>query len=177
MRLVDRQVEAIYAVTSVDARHDEAVLTRIMQRIHHRGIGLAVTPCVRPQVRQLAVGDHVGLVRHLVAVTNTQVQLDDTVATVHSFQRIAVGALFGQPALNSSIVAMEVKAVLGALADGIDDLREVLLMEVNIEVVDAIHRNSSTQRIVVVDLLIVLRYGELLLVARRPYVRVRSINR
>ena len=72
---------------------------------------------------------------------------------------------------------MDVPAVLGALADGIDDLREVLLMEVNIEVVDAIHRNSSTQRIVVVDLLIVLRYGELLLVARRPYVRVRSINR
>ena len=48
MRLVYRQVEAIDAVTSVDARHDEAVFTRIMQCIHHRGIGLAVTPCVRP---------------------------------------------------------------------------------------------------------------------------------
>ena len=48
VRLVDCQVETVHTVASVDARHDEVVLARVMERVNHRGVGRAVRPGVRP---------------------------------------------------------------------------------------------------------------------------------
>ena len=75
---------------------------------------------------------------HFVAVTNTQAQLNDTVATVHGLQRVAVGALVVEPTLDRGVVAMDVKAVLGPLADGIHDLGEILTVVVYDQVVVAV---------------------------------------
>ena len=80
-----------------------------------------------PQIRYLTVGNHDRVIVSQVTVTDTQTQLNDRVTTVPCHQGIAVGSFGMEPAFNGRIVTMDIEAVFGTFADGILDLRVILL--------------------------------------------------
>ena len=101
-----------------------------------------LTPCVDPLVRQLAVGHNLALRRYDDTVANKQTQLDDGVATVQSRQGIVINACIVYVTLFRLVVLafkeMPVKLNRVTVADGIDDLRVILLLVINYQIIEMV---------------------------------------
>ena len=131
MRLVNREADTVYAVATVDTRHQVGIFTRGAERIFVCRVlaGLLVEPCVAPVVGCLAVGDRHALVRYRDPVAYIQLERYDTVATVNCRQCVAVTALFADPAF--VIAAQTVETQSPAFADSVEQQRVTNLVEMN----------------------------------------------
>ena len=127
-------------------------------------------PRVGPVVRDIAIGDRQGLMGCLDAITCLKVQLDDAIATVEGRDGIVVNALQGKQTRGLGVIVMvRVEAILGAFADRVVNLGEVLLMVIHIQIIDAIEAiEQSRQGIDQVIGRVVTRQSELRLMTICP---------
>ena len=171
VRLVNLEVEYDRAVASELIPHRDGVDTGRAERIDLCGIcSVEFLPRVGPVVRDIAIGDRQGLMGCLDAITCLKVQLDDTVTTIEGRDGIVVNALQGKQTRGLGVIVMvRIEAILGAFADSVVNLGEVLLMVIHIQIIDAIEAiEQSRQRVNQVVSRVVTRQSELRLMSVRP---------
>ena len=171
VRLVNLEVENDRTVASVFVPHRDGVDTGRAECIDLCGIcSVEFLPRVGPVVRDIAIGDRQGLMGCLDAITCLKVQLDDTVATIEGRDGIVVNALQGKQTRGLGVIMMvRVEAILGAFANRVIDLGEVLLMVIHIQIIDAIEAiEQSRQGVDQVISRVVTRQSELRLMTICP---------
>ena len=131
---MNREVEDNRAVATELIPHRDGVDTGRTERIDLCGIcSVEFLPRVGPVVRDIAIGDRQGLMGCLDAIACFEVQLDDAIATVEGRDGIVVNALQGKQTRGLGVIVMvRVEAILGAFANRVVDLSEVLLMVVHV---------------------------------------------
>ena len=148
VRLVNLEVENDRTVASVFVPHRDGVDTGRTERIDLCGIcSVEFLPRVGPAVRDIAIGDRQGLMGCLDAVACLKVQLDDAIATVESRDGIVINALQGKQTRGLGVIVMvRIEAILGAFADSVVNLGEVLLMVIHIQIIDAIEAIEQSRQ-------------------------------
>ena len=103
-------------------------------------------------------------------IDGLQMQHDNTVATVGSRNRIRVCTLGVDEALRQGIVTVVlVEAYISAFTNRVIDVRHIDLMEVDIQIIDAIQRIEGNQCVIVMQRVIRKRGGVLLFVSGSPF--------
>ena len=119
---------------------------------------------VNPNERRIHIGDVFGRIVEVTRI-NIESQNDDTITTiVMTNQRITICT--GLCEVTRRVESCQTKTHRVALANGCIDNRRILYMIVNIQMIDAIQRDTCNQRVLVRCINIVIRHGEELLIVR-----------
>ena len=174
--LVDSETQAVYAVATVDAWQNAAVLSGDIQAV---GVCLqrhTFHPTMSPYIRRINIR-YIDLLVEEVLLINVEVHHYDAVATVGSAgQRIAVNARSGKEARNALNIT---EAQRVAFTDRRVQYGRVEHVVVNVQRVDAVQIEDGRQRIKVSRINVMIRNGKELLVVRSeiPYMRQGTVNR
>ena len=177
MRLMDRQAEAVYAVATMDARHEEAVLTRSAERIGIRRVCAVGYPAMIPYVRCFAIRDQYRAVSGRDAVADIQMQDERTIAYVRARYGVIIDAGFREITLDRSGVLMDIEAVRVALANGVVQVGRRNETELNEQVVYTVAAVIGDQRIDYMEHRIFLRHIEFALESGVPYMVMGLVSR
>ena len=174
--LVDKQRKAVNTVTSVDVRQPATILSGNIQGI---GVALYLTvfvPSVNPQIRSIHIGYIHPLVAGREARPNLQMKHNHTIATVNRWDGVAVETGCFVEAFRQAITIVCIYLNRIACADGVEHMRLVCAVEIDIEVVDTIQRIEGNQCVIIMHGVILQRGSVLLFVSGSPFVRESGVN-
>ena len=177
MRLMDRQAEAVYAVATMDARHEEAVLTRSAERIGIHRVCAKSRPAVIPYIRRFAIRDQYRTMGRRDAVVDIQMQDERTITDICARYGVVIDTGFREITLDSSGVLMDIEAERITLANGVVQVGRRDKTELNEQVVYTVAAVIGDQRIDNVEHRIFLRHIEFALVSGVPYMVMGLVSR
>ena len=174
MRLMNRQVQTVNTVATVDRRQNTSVQTACTEYIRRVSLQSVLHPCMMPCVRQVTIGDHHLFRRGHDSIAYIELQRHDTVASVQCCQSIYIPTRLIQPALYRT--ATRVEAIFRIFADRIKNKRLADHTVVNAEVINTVATVIGEQRVeVMMRKTVFASYRVILLMSRLgPYELMRD---